>query len=141
MHCRDGEKTKVGSAQAPAPSRPVQEGEADLPVYYDSEPSSQPPQYETAANRASVKSQTAPHAHQTGSGAPASTVAALLADPEPECKEYRSVRERWKDWKARNFHRDDHFDSRWDVRGSSTQWNVLGSSVKGLDNEKSRRLR
>lgn len=51
------------------------------------------------------------------------------------------MRERWKDWKERNFNDDGHLERKWDVRGSSTQWSVLGASVKGFENEKRRRLR
>jgi hypothetical protein len=79
-----------------------------------------------------------PQAHHTGSGVPASTVAALLAGPEPETRDKKSVRERWKDWKNRNIRED---SEKWDVRGSSAQWNVFGASVSGYDREKSSRLR
>jgi hypothetical protein len=141
MDPKSDEKAKEGAAPVPTASTAMPQSNPDLPVYYDSEPSSQPPQYGKIGNGAPVEPRTTarPQAHHTGSGVPASTVAALLADPEPETREKKSVRERWKDWKNRNFREDS--EEKWDIRGSSSQWNVFGASVSGYDREKSRRLR
>ncbi|KAH6614336.1 hypothetical protein C7974DRAFT_277440, partial [Boeremia exigua] len=66
---------------------------AEPPQYYDSEPTSQPPQYLHNANRVN---RTEP--------ASAANISAILAYPsglDLEA-EKRSWRERWRDWKARN---------------------------------------
>jgi hypothetical protein len=143
MDSKDCQTTTKSATPKPTSALAMPDADPDPPVCYDSEPSSQPPEYGNAEVRTSVKLQNATHprAYHTNSGAPALTVAALLADPEPESKEKRSMRERWKDWKERNFNDDGHLERKWDVRGSSTQWSVLGASVKGFENEKRRRLR
>jgi hypothetical protein len=137
-------KTKEsGTSYADAQLEP----DPDLPRYYDSEPSSQPPKYDKAATpatsttpRSSLQPPTRPQAHHTGSGAPAATVAALLASSEPETRDKKPLRERWKDFKERNFHSDISDAGNWDktTRGSSSQWNAFGASVQGYDGQRIR---
>jgi hypothetical protein len=109
MDLKDPEKTKEGGPSLPVTSHASGEPERDpeLPRYYDSEPSSQPPKYEKAASsetRKSLQPPAQPQAYHTGSGAPASTIAALLVPPEPSSKVKKSLRERWEYFKGRNFH-------------------------------------
>ena len=85
----------------------------DPPSYYDSEQLNQPPTYKhppTAdpTSRRSVSTPTPPRPghHPTGSGAPASSVSAILAYPSglqtvDEKSERRSLKERYRDWKER----------------------------------------
>jgi hypothetical protein len=96
------------------------------PKYYDSEPSSQPPQY----SQASSKSTTQPS--NAGSGASAATIAAVLAYPpgaqlnKKKEKDTRPWRERWRDWKAR--HNDPDLGGGMQVSGPTL--NVQGIGVK-----------
>ncbi|OAL52442.1 hypothetical protein IQ07DRAFT_372201 [Pyrenochaeta sp. DS3sAY3a] len=101
---------------------PVLEPDPDLPAYYDSEPSSQPPKYHRATTSTSSASSSPTPLSQTrpklrsqpqdpnrGSGAPAATIAALLAPPSAFDDETRkkSLRERWKAFRARKFGDED----------------------------------
>ncbi|KAH7397404.1 hypothetical protein BKA66DRAFT_566514 [Pyrenochaeta sp. MPI-SDFR-AT-0127] len=108
-------------------SHPV---DPELPGYYDSEPSSQPPKYNNAAtsNATGLQPPPRPKAHQTGSGASAATVAAILASPSPpqDEKEKKSLNERWRDWKERWR----NSEGRHEDYGSSRTWNVQGVSVR-----------
>lgn len=98
----------------------------ELPEYYNSEPSSQPPQY----SHASGKSTTRPS--NAGSGASAANIAAILAYPSPSQlnekkeKDTRPWRERWRDWIAR--HRDPDLGGGAQVSGPTL--NVQGIGVK-----------
>jgi hypothetical protein len=146
MDLKHTAKTKEKAASLATSSHTEAEPERDpeLPRYYDSEPSSQPPKYDTAASsgtRKGLQPPARPQAHHSGSGAPASTVAALLAPPEPEAKEKKPLRERWRHFKERNFLIDISDAEYWDntVRGSDSRWNVFGVRVSGYDRERVRR--
>lgn len=113
------------------------------PIYYDSEPSSQPPQYPDHRHSQSQVEPTSstrlqaptkpPHQHRNS--APASTIHAILASPHVDLdaerranRKSKTLRQRWRDFKERNFH-DDH-----DLSYESTsgpEWNVKGASLKG----------
>lgn len=97
----------------------------DLPAYYDSEPSSQPPKYHRATTSTSSTSsspiplsqtrpklQSQPQDPNRGSGAPAATIAALLAPPSAfdDETQKKSLRERWKAFKERTFRDEDWED-------------------------------
>jgi hypothetical protein len=144
-HIANTKKTKESAARPTSShTAPEPEPDPDLPRYYDSEPSSQPPNYNKAASSGTTGTlhpPSRPQAQHTGSGALASTVAALLAPPEPKPKEKKPLRERWRDFKERNFLTDISDAEYWDntVRGSDSRWNVFGASVSGYDRERIRR--
>ncbi|CAO2647571.1 Nn.00g084930.m01.CDS01 [Neocucurbitaria sp. VM-36] len=102
----------------------------DLPHYYDSEPSSQPPQYGKVSSSGHARSQSASQQQSQSSdnGASAATVAAVLASPSAHLEEKgkKSFRERWSDWKERNFKSDGYYGD----YGSSSTWNMQGVSIK-----------
>lgn len=95
---KKNDKSTIASPTAPHVVKP--------PKYYDSEPSSQPPQYSQARS----KSTTWPS--NVGSGASAEAIAAILAYPseaqlkDRKEKDTRPWRERWQDWKARHTNPD-----------------------------------
>lgn len=111
-----------------------------LPRYYDSEPSSLPPQYHKTSNTApSNKRQSAPQQQQFA-GASASSVSAMLASPSLQDHEQtsgRSWRQRWKDLKRgyiiNTGDQDDLY--RPDV-GSTAHWNVFGARIDGGESKK-----
>ncbi|EOA88198.1 hypothetical protein ACJQWK_02037 [Exserohilum turcicum] len=119
-----GESKKTLDSAPPAARSRTGRSDQEPPVYYNSEPSSQPPQYAKPANKAPAQSKTAarPHVQHTGSGVPAETVAAFMAPPdlEPEIREKKTLGERWKT-----------FVRICTSSGSSAEWNVFGSSVSG----------
>jgi hypothetical protein len=96
------------------------------PRYYDSEPSSQPPQYSQAVSK------NAAQPSSSGSGASAANIAAILAYPsqsqmhDKKEKDTRPWRERWRDWKAR--HNDPDLGGGMQVSGPTL--NVQGIGVK-----------
>lgn len=117
---------------------------ADLPVYYDSEPSSQPPQY---INKSPTPSQFTPTLgsnlntarQNTGSqrhdSVQATTVSAILAYPYDDLDAQRRVnrkkktlRERWKAFKERNF---SEYEKGSLAYGSASEWNVQGGRLAG----------
>jgi hypothetical protein len=72
-----------------------------LPGYYDPESSSRPPPYSHSTTQITNTRPSNPH-----SGASAAQIAAILAYPSEadihdQPKDKRSLRERWRDWKAR----------------------------------------
>lgn len=115
------------------------------PVYYDSEPSSQPPKYpqpqqpspnqappSSPANNPSNPSNT--HRNST----PASTIAAILASPHEDLdaqrradRKKKSLRERWRDFKDRNFHDDGGSEVKGPSGVSAAELNVMGGRFKG----------
>jgi hypothetical protein len=114
------------------------------PIYYDSEPSSQPPKYSKDQDAAPHKllKLTPPHpepSHQHRSSVTASTVAAILASGyddldvqrRPDRKK-KTLRQRWKDFKERNSKFDEHED-RGDAAGlaSAAEWNMQGARLNG----------
>lgn len=96
------------------------------PKYYDSEPSSQPPQYHQASGKGATRPSNA------DSGASAATIAAVLAYPsefqlkEKKEKDTRPWRERLRDWKAR--HNDPDLGGGMQVSGPTL--NVQGIGIK-----------
>lgn len=96
------------------------------PIYYDSEPSSQPPQYLQESRKEATR------ASNAGSGASAATVAAILAYPsgpqldDKKEKNPRPWRERWRNWKAR--HNDPNLGGGMQVSGPTL--NVQGIGIK-----------
>jgi len=141
---KESEQAKEIAASSPTSSSTKLSPDPDLPMSYDPKPSRKPPpQYGKTATGAPINPQTASALAQSrhkGSGVPASTLAALMAEPEPEpdIKEKRSLRERWKEWKERKSYDKKDEESVWQVRGSSTQWNVFGSPVSEGKIEKGR---
>jgi hypothetical protein len=114
------------------------------PIYYDSEPSSQPPKYPKAQDAAPHKllELTPQHpkpSHQHRNSAPASTVAAILASGYDDLdaqrradRKKKMLRQRWKDFKERNSKFDEHEDMG-DAAGlaSSAEWNMQGARLNG----------
>ncbi|KAF1829083.1 hypothetical protein BDW02DRAFT_574304 [Decorospora gaudefroyi] len=142
-HAEKTDPTKESVTPHPT-SEPEPEPDPDLPRYYDSEPSSQPPRYDKGASPAvsNLQPPARSQAQNTGSGVPASTVAALLAPAELE--EKKTLRERWRDFRERNFDNNSNSEHpEWwgDWRGSSSEWNVKGATISGYDRERRRRLR
>jgi hypothetical protein len=132
MDTKHSEKTEKTITTNPPPTSSATKVEPDpeLPIYYDSEPSSQPPKYDkiSSPDKPSTRRSQFAQAHNTGSGAPAATVAALLATPRPEDKEKRSLRQRFKDWIEGDPHTK---PTGGDSSGNSAQWNVQDGSIKG----------
>jgi hypothetical protein len=120
----------------------------DPPIYYDSEPSSQPPRYpNTNPSQTESSSFTKPPVstnkistpspvNQHRNSAQASTVAAVLALPYEDLdaqrradRKNKTLRQRWKDFKERNFGQE--YDESRDGVGSSAEWNVQGGKFGG----------
>jgi len=116
------------------------------PVYYDSEPSSQPPKYPSLQQNPSVQppppsppSQTlAKPSNPHRNSAPASTIAAILASPHEDLdaqrradRKKKTFRERWRDFKDRNFHDDGGGEDKGPSGASAAELNVMGGSLKG----------
>jgi hypothetical protein len=102
------------------------------PIYYDSEPSSQPPRYPNHQ----LPSQSRP-ASQHGTGAPAGTLAAVLGSEYVDLdaqrraeRKKKTFRERWNDFKDRNF---GGYEESEDAAGaaSAAEWNVQGARAAG----------
>jgi hypothetical protein len=119
----------------------------DPPIYYDSEPSSQPPRYRNInSSQPESSSFTKPQGpinkmstptplNQHRNGAQASTVAAILASPYEDLdaqrradRKNKTLRQRWRDFKERNF---GEYDESRDGAGSSAEWNVQGGKLGG----------
>jgi hypothetical protein len=118
------------------------------PIYYDSEPSSQPPKYlNGSSNPGQSVSSTKPEAasstrtsspkpaNQHRNSAQASTVAAILASPYEDldaqrrtARKKKTLRKRWKDFKERNF---GEYDEGIERTGSAAEWNVQGRRIVG----------
>jgi hypothetical protein len=118
------------------------------PMYYDSEPSGQPPKYlhghsisgqstlsaKPEAAKTSTTSSSKP-TNQHHNSAPTSTIAAILALPHEyldaqrrAARKNKTLRERWKDFKERNFGDYDESNER---TGSAAEWNVQGGRIAG----------
>ncbi|OAK95518.1 hypothetical protein IQ06DRAFT_297721 [Phaeosphaeriaceae sp. SRC1lsM3a] len=111
------------------------------PEYFDSEPSSQPPNYlklhssKSSQPSTSTASGSRP-AHQHHNSASADTVAAILASPYEDLDAQRkadrkknSIRERWRAFKERNFNYE--YDASQESGGSAAEWNVMGARPSG----------
>jgi hypothetical protein len=129
-------------------SRNITSDDEVPPIYYDSEPSSQPPKYHnglstpgqsissTEPGVASTTTTSSPKpTNQHRNSAQASTVAAILASPYEDLdaqrradRKNKTLRERWKDFKERNF---GEYDEGIDRTGSAAEWNVQGGRVAG----------
>jgi hypothetical protein len=139
---------KEESMRIPGSSRNVASDDEIPPVYYDSEPSSQPPKYPNAhptpglstslakpgaASTTTTSSPKPPTQHRNS--AQASTIAAILASPYEDLdaqrradRKNKTLRERWKDFKERNF---GEYDEGRDRTGSAAEWNVQGGKIAG----------
>ncbi|KAH7068131.1 hypothetical protein BKA63DRAFT_521192 [Paraphoma chrysanthemicola] len=110
------------------------------PIYYDSEPSGQPPgypnaQFTTAQPQLSDSQPKPPNRHRDS--APASTIAAVLAtgydnlDAQRRAeRKNKTLRERWRGFKERNFGDVDVSEDRAQA-GSAAEWNVMGGKAGG----------
>jgi hypothetical protein len=140
----DMEKDKGKETSRSTSTNPIRSNASEdelPPVYYDSEPSSQPPRY---LNASSTESQITPatnHKVTTTSNpkpanphrnsAPAATVAAILASPYDDLdaqrraeRKKKTLRERWRDFKERNFSEDHNLEPH--PGYTSAEWNVQG---------------
>ncbi|KAI4906125.1 hypothetical protein J4E90_010888 [Alternaria incomplexa] len=106
------------------------------PIYYDAEPSAQPPKYPDNQTISST-SRPAPTNQRHSSGAPASTIAAVLGSEYTDLdaqrradRKKKTLRERWNDFKERNFGDYDLSEDRAGA-GSAAEWNVQGGRVGG----------
>ncbi|KAH7092078.1 hypothetical protein FB567DRAFT_567180 [Paraphoma chrysanthemicola] len=116
------------------------DSEATPPIYYDSEPSSQSPgypnaQFTTAKPQLSDSQPKSQNQHRYS--APASTIAAVLAtgyddlDAQRQAeRDNKTLRERWRDFKERNFGGYDVNEDRAQA-GSAAEWNVMGGKTGG----------
>lgn len=112
------------------------------PIYYDSEPSAQPPRYPNNQRASCTEPQTAPTSRpepriQRGAGAPASTIAAVLSSGYADLdaqrradRKKKTLSERWNDFKGRNFSSYDVSEDRAGA-GSAPEWNVQGGRLSG----------
>jgi hypothetical protein len=112
------------------------------PIYYDSEPSAQPPKYPSNQSTSPTEPLTAPTlrpkpVNQHGTGAPASTIAAVLGSEYIDLdaqrradRKKKTFRERWNDFKERNFR---GYDVSEDKAGaaSAAEWSVQGGRLSG----------
>lgn len=110
--------------------------DVDPPIYYDSEPSSQPPKYNNTSSPSSTSATNPRQNHQHRNSAPAATVAAILACPSIDLdaerranRKRKTIRERWRDFRARNF--KEQYDDGGANGASSSEWNVLGAKLGG----------
>ena len=106
------------------------------PIYYDAEPSAQPPKYPDNKST-SPTSRPAPTNQRHSTGAPASTIAAVLGSEYTDLdaqrradRKKKTLRERWNDFKERNFGDYDLTEDR-AAAGSAAEWNVQGGRVGG----------
>ncbi|KAF3010996.1 hypothetical protein E8E13_010708 [Curvularia kusanoi] len=118
------------------------DSDATPPIYYDSEPTAQPPRYPDERCASSNDPQTALKSrhkptNQQSTGASASTIAAVLgsgyADLDAERRANRkkkTLRERWIDFKGRNFSSYNASEDRAGA-GSAPEWNVQGGTLNG----------
>lgn len=102
------------------------------PIYYDSEPSSQPPKYPNHQTPSKFKPTS-----QHSTGAPASTIAAVLGSQYVDLdaqrraeRKKKTLRERWNDFKDRNF--GDYEETENAGRtASAAEWNVQSARLGG----------
>ncbi|KAF2822147.1 hypothetical protein CC86DRAFT_96361 [Ophiobolus disseminans] len=115
------------------------------PIYYDSEPSGQPPQY---PNNQSTQRQVRPTSsttlqtpikppHQHRNSAPAATINAILASPHVDLdaerranRKNKTLRERWRDFMDRTFHNNYEKDEWRVARAKGPELNVWGTRLK-----------
>ncbi|KAF2262133.1 hypothetical protein CC78DRAFT_324149 [Lojkania enalia] len=116
-------KLSSGSCSTSPPPDP------DLPRYYDSEPSSQPPSY---LKPGSAPGQTRAQSSQPAfTGVSAASVRAVCAEPPTDWHEKRgkrSLKQRWKDWRESW---SNHDALEYPPHESSTRWNAFGARIDG----------
>jgi len=111
------------------------------PIYYDAEPSAQPPKYPDNPSTSSTDPQKGPSSRpkptNQHSGAPAGTIAAVLGSEYTDLdaqrradRKKKTLRERWNDFKERNFGDYDLSEDRAGA-ASAAEWNVQGGRVGG----------
>ncbi|OSS52491.1 hypothetical protein B5807_02451 [Epicoccum nigrum] len=102
------------------------------PIYYDSEPSSQPPKHSNHQPPSKSK-----HMSQRSTGAPLSTIAAVLGSEYVDLdaqrraeRKKKTLRERWNDFRDRNF---GGYEKPENAAGaaSAAEWNVQGARAGG----------
>ena len=112
------------------------------PIYYDAEPSAQPPSYPNNQSTPPTELQKGPasrpkptNLHSTG--APASTIAAVLGSEHTNLdaqrradRKSKTLRERWNDFKERNLGAYDISEDRAGA-ASAVEWNVQGGRLSG----------
>lgn len=118
------------------------DSDATPPIYYDSEPSAQPPRYPDNQRTSSTEPQTSPTSqskstNQHSTGAPASTIAAVLGSEYADLdaqrradRKKKTLRERWNDFKERNFSSYDVSEGKAGAQ-SASEWNVKGGRLSG----------
>lgn len=111
---------------------------SEPPQYYDSEPSSQPPQYAKDSSKPSEIQRTGKQSTATAStvGQSAATVSAVIAQSSAAQREgynrKKSLRERWRNWKLRrerDREDDEEFRRRGGSYGSQARLNVMGANI------------
>jgi len=111
------------------------------PIYYDAEPSAQPPKYPDKPSTSPTEQQKGPSSRpkptNQHSGAPARTIAAVLGSEYTDLdaqrraeRKKKTLRERWSDFKERNFGDYDLSEDR-AAAGSAAEWNVQGGRMGG----------
>lgn len=105
------------------------------PIYYDSEPSAQPPKYPDGQFTSTESRSKA--IDQFSAGAPASTIAAVLGSDYVDLdaqrragRKKKTIRERWNDFKERNFGAYDISEDRAGA-ASAAEWNMQGGRIGG----------
>ncbi|CAN9243120.1 unnamed protein product [Alternaria alternata] len=113
-----------------------------LPIYYDAEPSAQPPNYPNKQSTSPTELCKRPLSrpkptNQHSTGAPASTIAAVLGSGYTDLdsqrradRKKRTLRERWNDFKERNFEAYVISEDRAGA-ASAAEWNVQGGRLGG----------
>jgi hypothetical protein len=122
-------RNKIGSDDTP-------------PIYYDAEPSAQPPKYPNNQSTSPTEPQKGPKSQprptkQHSTGAPASTITAILGSEYTDSdaqrradRKKKTLRERWNDFKERNFGDYDVSEDRAGA-ASAAEWNVQGGRPSG----------
>jgi hypothetical protein len=112
------------------------------PTYYDAEPSAQPPKYPNNQSTSPTEPQKGATlrpqpTNQHSTGAPASTIAAVLGSEYTDLdaqrradRKKKTLRERWNDFKERNFGGYDISEDRAGA-ASAAEWNVQGGRLSG----------
>ena len=112
------------------------------PIYYDAEPSAQPPSYPNSQTTSPTELQKRPASrpkptNQHSTGASASTIAAVLGSEYTDLdaqrradRKKKTLRERWNDFKERNLG-DYHVSEDRAGAASAAEWNVQGGRLSG----------
>jgi hypothetical protein len=112
------------------------------PIYYDAEPSAQPPSYPDKQSMSPTELQKEPMSrpkptNQHSTGAPKSTIVAVLGSESTDLdaqrradRKRKTLRERWNDFKERNSRAYDISEDRAGA-ASAAEWNVQGGRLSG----------